>query len=156
MPGEAERVVFDCVVCAQAIINPDGPAGRCLELARDGALNLCISDYLLAEIRELPAKLSPRLKVTPQKVEQFIFDLVSFSRQVAQVPDLFRLDRDPDDSHYINLALAAEARLITSRDRDLLDLMDNARPESRSFMQQFPTLRILAPEQLLKEAHRRR
>jgi hypothetical protein len=70
MEGEAERVVFDCVVYAQAIINPDGPAGKCLELAREGSLSLCTSDYLLGEIRELPGKLSPRLKVTATKVEE--------------------------------------------------------------------------------------
>src|SRR5213076_263616 len=91
MPGEAERVVFDCVVYAQAVINPDGPAGKCLELARDGALSLCISDYLLTEIRELPGKLSSRLKITPIKVEEFILDLVRCSRRVDSIPEVYTL-----------------------------------------------------------------
>jgi len=154
MADEAERVVFDCVVYTQAIINPDGPAGKCLELARDDALTLCISDYLLAEILELPGKLAPRLKITREKLDVFIADLVQFSRHVATVPEIYRLERDPDDSHYINLALAAEANLITSRDRDLLDLMDTARSEARAFMQQFPQLRILTPDALLALLHR--
>lgn len=149
MANEAERVVFDCVVYAQAIINPDGPAGACLEFARNGALSLCISDYLLGEIRELPGKLKPRLQITPEKVEQFILDLVSFSRMVQSVPEVYILDRDPDDSHYINLALAADAKLITSRDRDLLDLMDPSQSAGREFALHFPQLQILTPEQLL-------
>lgn len=149
MPVEAECVVFDCVVYAQAVINPDGPAGRCLQLARDGELTLCISDYLLAEVRELPGKLSPRLKITPRKIEEFINDLASFSRHFSNVPETYVLVRDPADSHYVNLALAAKARLITSRDRDLLDLMDISRPEGKAFMERFPDLRILTPELLL-------
>jgi putative PIN family toxin of toxin-antitoxin system len=149
MSGEVERVVFDCVVYAQAIINPDGPAGACLEFAREGVLSLCISDYLLREIRELPGKLAPRLNITPQKVQEFIEDLVSFSRWIADVPHLYTLERDPDDSHYINLALASDAKLISSRDRDLLDLMDLSFPTARDFQTRFPTLRILRPEELL-------
>ena len=154
MPAEAQRVVFDCVVYTQAIINPDGPAGRCLALARDGTISLCTSDYLLSEIRELPHKLKPRLRITPQKVEDFILDLMSVSRHVETVPETYVLQRDPDDSHYINLAVAVGARLITSRDRDLLDLMDDARPESREFMQRFPSLQILTPEELLAQFNR--
>lgn len=149
MPAEAERVVFDCVVYAQAIINPDGSAGACLDLCRKGALSLCVSDYVLGEIRELPGKLTPRLQITDAKIEQLVADVLSFSRRVGSVPDVYVLQRDADDSHYINLALAAHAKLITSRDRDLLDLMDSARPESIEFQRRFADLRILTPEQLL-------
>jgi putative PIN family toxin of toxin-antitoxin system len=155
MSGEAERVVFDCVVYTQAVINPDGPGGRCLELARDGAITLCISDYVEREIRELPDKLAPRLKITPEKVVEFIRDLVSFARRVSNVPEVYVLDRDPDDSHYINLAIAADAKLITTRDHDLLDLMDAARPEGQAFLKQFPGLRILTPVGLLDLIRRR-
>ena len=151
MPREAQRVVFDCVACAQAIINPNGPAGKCLELARDGALHLCISEYFLTEIRELPDKLAPRLRITPQKVEQFILDLLTFSRRVTQIPEVYVLERDPDDSHYINLAIAVGAKLITTRDRDLLDLMDDHREEAVDFIRRFTEIRIITPEALLKQ-----
>jgi predicted nucleic acid-binding protein len=59
--------------------------------------------------------------------------------------------RDPDDSHYVNLALAADAKLIVSRDRDLLDLMDNSIPEGLDFQGRFPSLRILDPVAFLRE-----
>ena len=150
MSGQSEMVVFDCVVYAQAIINPNGPAGACLELARNGAVSLCISDYVLEEIRQLPAKIAPRFRITPAKVEECINDLIQFSRHMSQVPQVYVLDRDPDDSHYINLALAAGAKLITSRDRDLLDLMNAALPSGKAFQAQFPDLRVLTPEELLR------
>lgn len=149
MPADVEPVVFDCVVCAQAIINPNGPAGACFELVRGGRLTLCISEYLLREIRELPGKISPRLRITPEKVDQFVVDLVYFSRTIETVPEIYTLDRDPEDSHYVNLALAAQANLITSRDRDLLDLMTTTRGDAEAFRRLFPDLRILTPEALL-------
>ena len=149
MASDPERVVFDCVICAQAIINPFGPAGRCVELAKDGVVSLCISDYLIAEIRQLPSKLAPRLRITDEKVGTWVADLVSFAIHFADVPERYRLERDPKDSPYINLALVAEAKIVTSRDKDLLDLMDASRPESREFQQLFPALRILTPGQFL-------
>jgi predicted nucleic acid-binding protein len=51
----------------------------------------------------------------------------------------------------VNLAVAAQANLIVSRDKDLLDLGNPARPESTEFHRRFPTLRILEPVQFLLE-----
>jgi uncharacterized protein len=70
---------------------------------------------------------------------------------MEQAPVVFTYERDPDDAHYVNLALAANANLIVSRDRDLLDLADTTRPEAIEFRRQFPTLRILEPVQFLRE-----
>ena len=58
---------------------------------------------------------------------------------------------EPGDAHYINLALAADARLIVSRDKDLLDLMDPAKPEAAEFQGRYPLLRILNPVAFLRE-----
>ncbi|MDP9174026.1 MAG: hypothetical protein M3O30_09195 [Planctomycetota bacterium] len=66
-------------------------------------------------------------------------------------PEVFVYERDPDDAQYINLALAAGAQLIVSRDKDLLDLMDIGRPESAVFQSRFPELRILNPVGFLRE-----
>ena len=58
---------------------------------------------------------------------------------------------DPDDSHYVNLALHAEAGVIVSRDKHLLNLMDAARKEAQEFMAQFPAIRVIDPVELLQE-----
>ena len=82
------RVVFDCVIFAQALISDSGPAAECLELARSGIIRLVLSDYVMTEIRELPAKLPARLMVTSDRVDAFLndvappgFDLVKTIRQ---------------------------------------------------------------------------
>ena len=66
------------------------------------------------------------------------------------VPHIFTLARDPDDSHYVNLALAFDAELIVSRDRDLLDLMNPTFQDGLDFHARFPGLRIFTPEELLR------
>jgi len=144
------RVVFDCVIFAQALINESGPAGQCLELARSNRIRLVLSDYVITEIRELPSKLPARLLVTMDRVETFIQDAVTLGEMVGDVPEVYQHPVDADDSHYVNLALAAAATLITSRDHHLLDLMDQSQPLGRAFRQQFPQLDILRPEELLR------
>lgn len=62
------------------------------------------------------------------------------------VPEVALLARDPKDEPYINLALAAGAAFLVSRDNDLLDLMTD--PEFRG---RFPGLQIVDPATLLRE-----
>jgi predicted nucleic acid-binding protein len=54
MAEAPQKVVFDCPVFAQALINAKGPGAACVTHARDGHLTLFVSDYVLQEIRELP------------------------------------------------------------------------------------------------------
>lgn len=58
---------------------------------------------------------------------------------------------DPDDSAYVNLALKADARLIVSRDRHLLNLTDASRSDGKDFQARFPGFRIVDPVELLRE-----
>ncbi len=136
------RVVFDCVIYAQAIISDRGPAAECLERVRAGELRLIWSDYVLQEIRELPEKLPTHLRVTLERVEIFILAIAPYVEHVLHIPEIYRNPFDPDDSHYVNLAAASNARLITTRDGDLLNLMDESRPEGRDFRRRFPDLQI--------------
>lgn len=89
---------------------------------------------LLSEVRNAPNKATPaRLGVTVDRIEKLLDNLLKVATVVSEVPAVFSYDRDPDDAHYVNLAVSAQATLIVSRDRDLLDLMDEHRPESAAF-----------------------
>ncbi len=65
------------------------------------------------------------------------------------VPKAVALPRDPKDEPYLDLAIAAKAHYLVSRDLDLLDLMHDA-----SFRQSQPGLVILDPAAFLQEIAR--
>jgi putative PIN family toxin of toxin-antitoxin system len=142
------------MIYAQAMISRAGPSAACVDRVRSGDLYLVWSDYVLREIRELPTKIPLRLNLTPERVEAFIADVAPFAEHIAEVAELYTNPFDADDSHYVNLALASGASLITSRDGDLLRLMDQARPEARAFSARFPHLQILPPEAVLEMLRR--
>ena len=68
---------------------------------------------------------------------------------IDDVPHVFDLPRDPKDAHFVDLAVAARAKLLVSRDNDLLSLSDPTTPEGRDFAARFPGLEILTLPQLL-------
>ena len=156
MPLEALNVVFDCPIYAQALINPRGPAAACLTRAQSEEFRLFLSEYVIREIRELPTKIDVRLGVTPDRVERLLLDLAKYVRFVEHVPEVYVHPHDPDDSPYVDLAIASGSSLIVSRDRHLLDLMDPSREEGRAFRAQFAALRIVDPTSLLRELDRAR
>lgn len=59
-------------------------------------------------------------------------------------PSRFSLQRDPKDEPYVNLAIETSAQFIVSRDKDLLDLMQDGR-----FRAAYPSIAILAPTAFL-------
>jgi putative PIN family toxin of toxin-antitoxin system len=153
MTGSTRRVIFDCNVLLQALGFPRGPAGRCVQHAFDGRVLLFLSPLIIEELRDVARrpKVAAKMRISAEGLEEFIAQLESVAVVLTAVPDRFSYERDPDDAHYINVALAASAELVVSRDRDLLDLSDPALPDSMGFRQRFPSLRILSPEDFLRE-----
>jgi putative PIN family toxin of toxin-antitoxin system len=145
----SRKAVFDAMVFLQAVANPSGPSGACFARVRSGALALITSPQTVAELRGLLARPNIRKKfphLTDEAAEKFIAEIERISTSVENVPRAFEYPRDPKDEPYINLAIAADVDYLTSRDKDLLDLM-----EDRDFTTRFPGLRVLAPVSLLRE-----
>jgi putative PIN family toxin of toxin-antitoxin system len=147
------RVVFDCNTLLQGLASPRGPAGRCVQLAIDGRIGLFISPVILEELREVTARprVIAKLHLDTARVEEFIALIEASATILDGFPEPFVYQRDPDDAHYVNLAHAAGARLIVTRDNDLLDLMDLSKPEAIEFQKFYPALRIVNPVAFLTE-----
>jgi putative PIN family toxin of toxin-antitoxin system len=148
------RAVFDCNIFLQALASPDGPAGQCLQLAIAGNVQLFISQAIVDEICDVAArpKVIVKLKLVPERLAAFIEAIEISATLLSGFPDPFEYRRDPDDANYVNLALAANAALIVSRDKDLLDLMDTTIADGAEFKSRFPLLRILDPVTFLRES----
>jgi len=149
----AHRVVFDCMLSLQAAARATGPAAACLKIAEEGLVELCLSEDVLAEIRDVLTR--PKLQakfpaLTAVGVAEFVDRLIRKSVLVPVVAALVALPRDPKDEKYLNLALAANARFLVSRDNDLLDLNRDDNSLGRLLKQQYPNLVVTDPVSFLR------
>jgi putative PIN family toxin of toxin-antitoxin system len=137
------------MVYLQAAVHESGPAFACFGRVECGAVTLCISDEVLAEVRDVLTR--PKLqakfrRLTAEHVEAFLAAVRARAVTIAEVPHTFTYPRDPDDEPYLNLAIAAGARYLVSRDKDVLDLANDS-----DFRSRFPSLTILDPVAFLRE-----
>lgn len=154
MPAAKVKVVFDCNIFVQSLLNPKGVAAACVELVRRGEVSLYVSPQVLTEIRDVLRRpnITRRLPgLTAGQVEAFLEDVVAHATTIRNVPEKFRLTRDPEDEPYINLAIAAKANYIVSRDKDLLSLMTGITVDCKEFRQRFRLLKVIEPLDFLRE-----
>jgi putative PIN family toxin of toxin-antitoxin system len=146
------RAVYDCMIFLQAASNP-GRIHSTFRLVDSGAVTLCVSAEVLAEIRDVLTR--PRHKVkfpalTDEHVNEFIAWIASRSILFDNVPNVYTVRRDAKDSKYVNLAIAAGAQYLVSWDKHLLELMDKQSPEAAAIDRVCPGLRILNPVEFLQ------
>ncbi|MBX9582599.1 MAG: putative toxin-antitoxin system toxin component, PIN family [Gemmataceae bacterium] len=147
------RAVFDCMVLLQAAANDRGPAGRCLALAEAGVVTLCVGDASRAEIDDVVHRPSVRGRfrtLTDPWVATFLANLDRIAVRIDPVPAVCTLARDPKDEKYLNLAVAAGAAYLVSRDNDLLDLMTGTDADAVAFRTAHPGVLILDPAAFLQ------
>jgi uncharacterized protein len=116
------RVVADTNIVVSAFLW-GGPPAAVLAAAREGRITLFTSPVLLAELEDVLSreKFAERIARVGSSVAQMMAGyraLVTIVRPAAIEPTV----RDPDDDHVLACATAAQAQLIVSRDKDLLDL----------------------------------
>lgn len=146
------RAVFDCNVFFQALIGQHGPAAACLECVKQGRIELVCSEYVIAELLDVcsrPAILG-RFRFAVSGVGSLVQVIRSTATFPRSVPPVYVLAADSKDSHYIDLAVAANAALVVSRDRDLLRLMEVSHREAKDFRARFPHLLITDPPGMLR------
>lgn len=151
---EVPSVVYDCMVFLQAAFSSGGPASRCLELVEEGRVRLALSEALLAEIEAVLGRRqvhSRRRSLTVGVVTDFVARVRRCGTVLDAVPQRFVYPRDPKDEPYLNLAIAAEAAYLVSRDDDLLDLQDPTSPLGRALRVLAPQLAIVDPVQFLRQ-----
>ena len=153
MPDKKTGVVFDCNIYVQALISDLSAAAKCFEMARDDTINLFISDSTFAELIEVlsrPKILGLLSGCGPNRIQTFLEEVLAVSIMVNNCLRKFSFSRDPDDEPYINLAIAADADYIVSRDKDLLNLMTGHTDEAKEFRQKFRHLKVVEPVEFLR------
>ena len=141
------RVVYDCMVFLQAANNGAGASGECLRLAEHWAVELYLNPEITAEIVDVLTRPRTRKKfpaLTPDVIRRLLRRLSQFATIIAVTPKVAPSIRDPKDEKYLDLAIAANAQYLVTRDNDLLDLM-----KDDGFRTGYPNLEILGPAGLL-------
>ncbi len=104
------RVVLDTNVLVSGLLTPFGPPGQIVRFVADGSIELCHDARILAEYREV--LLRPKFPFSHDSVEALLDQIVAKGIVVAAM--FLRLSlRDRDDEPFLEVALAAEAPLIS-------------------------------------------
>jgi putative PIN family toxin of toxin-antitoxin system len=104
-------------------------------------VKLFVSAAILEEVSDVldrPKVRKAFATLTDEVVQDFLDHVVETAHAVENVPRIYQLSRDPDDEHYLNLAIAARASFLDSHDNDLLDLM-----KDHDFRKAYPDLAIV-------------
>lgn len=152
--GRLGRVVFDCNVVLQAAASITSASYACLKVCGEDAGEIVWSDEVLNEYREVLSRPLVRRKmpaIADLAVEAILEFIQKHGSRIDPVPKIVAFARDPEDELYLNLAIAANADLLVSRDNDLLDLGKQPLPPELSLLHR---LTILDPVEFLRRYKR--
>ena len=146
--GDRPRVVFDCNALIQAVANEHGPAAEALRCMERGSIDVFLSRPVLRELRAALDYADVREKfpgLEDDQIGAFIERLTFRGILLRRVPHVFDYPRAKQDEAYIDLAAAAKADFLVSRDKDLLSLMSGHSAVCKRFRQITHPLRIVDP-----------
>lgn len=126
------RIVFDTNVYISAALF-GRRAERVMQLASVGKVQLVVSEAILAELSQ---KLRKKIAWSESRTKQFINVVLELAELVEPTVMLDVVPDDEDDNRIIECAVAGEAALIVTFDKDLLRLKS------------YGTIGIISPRQL--------
>lgn len=119
MPREKTRAVLDTNIVVSGIFWK-GDARKCFTALAQRKFTLCASPQIFEEYREAVFALKQE-KSFPENPEPVLRWLELHAKTVEPMP-LGKMSRDRDDNIFIGCALAAGAKFVVTRDKDLLVL----------------------------------
>ena len=123
------KAVFDTTVFISAFLNslfPEG--GLSLELfrfAQSERFHLYIAEPILDEVRHTlleVERIRRKYSYKAEDVEEFLNSLRLVSHFVESIPEIYVIERDPEDNKILACAIAIKANYLITRDLDLLDI----------------------------------
>ncbi len=145
--------VYDCMLWFMRAARPFR-FHDAFSLIDRGEVRLCVSLEVLSEIRDVMSRPHHQIKfpaLSPRRIDAFLESVLERSIMVAPVPHVYELERDPKDSKYVNLAIAAGASYLVTRDHDLLELGNPTTTIGMDFQRRFPNLQVVEPSTLVRK-----
>jgi putative PIN family toxin of toxin-antitoxin system len=129
------KAVFDTNIFVSALAIPGGQAERAVDRVIDGRVSLCISKEIIHEVLGV---LSHKFSRGPEELSRTALFLSDLAELVAPRRKLSVLDDEPDN-RILECAVAADADIIVTGDRAMLNLKSYER------------IRVLSLRQFLNE-----
>lgn len=113
-------VLLDTNIIISALINPRGSPAKLLTHWKTGRFNICISEPLFEEFKEVIRR--PRIKekygITDSEIKELENIIVDKAIFVAALGSI-KLCRDPDDDMVLETAIVSRAHYLITGDKDL-------------------------------------
>jgi len=113
------RVTADTNIFIAGLIFPRGKPFQLLELAREGKINLTVSEAILDEIGGVLAK---KFNWPPEDIADARKRITAMARTVQPAVQLDIIKEDPADNRILECAVGGGSDYIVSGDNDLLRL----------------------------------
>jgi putative PIN family toxin of toxin-antitoxin system len=116
--------VLDTNVLLSGTAYPGSVPGRIVSAWRQGALDVVLSHYILAELLRVLPRLNHRLHWSAEDMQNFVDSLALLADLVEPASPAANGLRDPNDLPVLGILLASGADYLLTGDKDLLALAD--------------------------------
>lgn len=111
------RIVLDTNILVSALISGEGPPGQLLAAVRREGITLVTSEFQIEELRAVLARehLKPYIRV--EEADDLLYHLRAVGMVADELPEV-TASRDPKDNPILAAAVAGQADLLVSGDKD--------------------------------------
>jgi putative PIN family toxin of toxin-antitoxin system len=114
------RAVIDTNVIVSSFLSPQSIASRILDLWKENAFELLVSEAIIEEYQRVLAY--PKFRITPDEIARFVKRLRKNTHLIPPQEPLTVIKADPSDNKFIECAVYGEADTLVSADKDVLNL----------------------------------
>jgi len=153
VPSTAYRLILDTNIVVRGFINLECASGRILRACQRRLVVPVLSRAVLTEYRSVlrrPSILAKYPELENPRIGDAIERLLYVSEFHRRVGVRFSFPRDPKDSPFLELAIAASATHLITTDNDMLSLVSGRDDASKRLRQRTAT-RIVRPEDFISE-----
>ena len=148
MPSNEFRLILDTNIIVRGFINLRSASGQILRACQRRQVIPFLSRPILSEYRAIlkrPAILEKYPELKNPRIGDAIERLLYVSEFHRRIDVQFSFPRDPKDSPFLELAIAASATHLITTDKDMLSLVGEHDDASKRFRQRTST-RVERPE----------
>jgi len=116
-------VVLDTDVIISALLSQNGAPAEVIRYMEAGKITVATSGHLLNELERVLnySKVAKHIKASEEDIGIFIKRFKMFAEIVEPESSFSVVEKDPDDNHVLECAIAAKASFIITGDQHLLD-----------------------------------